>query len=71
MTTQLATSPTIRRHADESIDYGFYRAEAQRLRIEQHRAAWQWLSDAVRKAVSCCRHALSLDREIDIVTRLR
>jgi hypothetical protein len=71
MTAPLATDRTVRRDADGSIDYGFYRAEAQRLRHEHCRAAWQWLSGAARNAASRCRQGLSLDREIDIVTRLR
>ncbi len=71
MTAQLPTNPAIRRLADGAIDYGFYRAKAQCLRIEQRRAAWRWLSRLARSAVSRYRHTLSLDRDIEIVTRLR
>jgi hypothetical protein len=71
VTIQLPASPIIHRHADGSIDYGFYRAEARRQRNEQRRAAWRWLSSTVLNVANRCRRGLSLDREIDIVTRLR
>lgn len=65
------TLETERRLPDGSIDFNHYRAEAQRLRNEQRRDAWLWLSGVTRNVVNACRRAIAIDRAIDIVTTLR
>jgi hypothetical protein len=71
MTQQLPTGPAIRRLADGSIDYGFYRTEARRARTAQYHAAWRWLSGTLRNAAGRCRNAVSLRRPRGVVTHPR
>jgi hypothetical protein len=52
MTQNMTPNPAIRRHADGSIDYGFYHAEARQLRNEARREAGRKLWVMTKSAVA-------------------